>query len=260
MTYLRLIACLFLAFLLQGQGCQQQAQPVEAAVKSELVNGNGFYLTLVYQTSSPLIIAHVEEVQELRNSQGAVIRTFKLDYWEWFTLAPLPNQGGIPAAEWQNIRQFQGKPVVLSDALATGPGLVEPNMQVRGSKVIITRTHTLYTGGAVVNQGNGSPMDLGNFGFLDKDANGTQPSAIYSQGGQTLDKTQDWRSNKTIQGEIQNVGTEKLKLVLKHEGVWDRAAGQPNWSIDWTFSKTIGTAAPATSQGTDTQAQTAKRP
>ena len=257
---LRPLVVLGAAMLLGARCHNNQPKPISAAVKSEVVTGNGFSLTLVYQTDDPLIIAHVQETQELRDPQNALIRTWTLDYWEWFTLGMLNGQpGGMPAAEWQNIQQFNGKQVVLSDAIQTGPAIAA-NVNAAGFKVVIDRTHTLYTGGALANQGAGTGLDRGSFGFLNADANGTGPSLVATQGAQTLDMTPAWRQNKTIAGSIQNVGTQQIVLRFHHEGAWQKPAGQNTYSVDWSFSKTIGTAAAVTSQGSSSGLRPASHP
>lgn len=244
---LLLIGCALLVLSCQNPN----AKPVHAAVKSETVNANGFDLSLAYQTEAPIIIAHVEETQELYGANGNLVRTFTLDYWEWFTLAVLPGQGTIPANEWQQIQQFQGKNVALSDAIRTGPGLVAALVKAPSFRVKIKRTHTLYTGGTITGQGQGSGMDLGKSGFLQTDQNGNQPSASYKEGQQTLDITNNWRKGKTIQGRIQDKGTEQLKIVFDHEGNWQRDPANPPYAAEWKYDRKIGNAAPAQQDGSN---------
>jgi hypothetical protein len=119
--------------------------------------------------------------------------------------------------------------------------------------VVIERTHTLYTGGALNGQGNGAGLDLGNSGFLETDQNGNHPSASYQQGQQTLDNTNQWRQGKSIQGQIANVGTEELKIKFKHEGTWQQDNANPPYSVEWKYERTVGQAAPHTDNGSNSR-------
>ncbi len=246
----RYLSVLVSVVVLSLFGCQQ-SKPIEAAIKSENVNGNGFDLTVVYQTDAPLIIAHVEETQKLYDANGNLVRTFVLDYWEWFTPQNLPGQGNIPNDEWQRIQHFQGKNVVMSDAIRTGPGMVASNVNAPAFRVVIERTHTLYTGGTLNGQGNGAALDRGNFGILETDQNGNHPSATYQQGQQPLDITNQWRQGKTIQGQIANKGAEMLKIRFTHEGRWQQDNANPPYSVHWRYERTVGQATPHTTNGSN---------
>ena len=70
---------------------------INVVVQSKKLNANGVNILMVYETAAPLILAHVEEKQELKDpANGRVVRVVTLDFWEWFTPQLLPAGAGRP--------------------------------------------------------------------------------------------------------------------------------------------------------------------
>ena len=219
------------------------ATPVQVVFQAEALNANGVNILLAYETTSPLILAHVQETQELKNpTTNAVVRTVTLEYWEWFTPQLLPaaaqKPGNMPQGEWNAIAPLRGKTIVLSDRLQTGPFLVTGlGAYPDPFQVTITRTHTFYTGSQLQGQGNGAGLDLGRFGFLQTDANNGNPSMTQTDMGPppvNTDLTQRWRGTKPIQGSVLNVGTQQGTLTILYQSAWQSdPAAAGTFTVDW---------------------------
>ena len=234
---------------------------VTVAVQSQTLNANGVNILLVYETPGPMILAHVEERQELFDpTAGLLVRVVTLDYWEWFTPQLLPagavRPPNMPLAEWNAIVGLRGKTIVLSDRIQSGPYLVTGLGGFPDPfQVTITRRHTLYTGAQLQGQGAGAGLDLGRFGFLQTDANGGNPNMTQTDMGPppvTTDLTPQWRANKTIQGTVVNTDTAQATIDIKYQSGWGADPVAPGtYGVDWRIQLDITGAAQVVVTGSD---------
>jgi hypothetical protein len=217
--------------------------PVQVVVQSESLNANGVNILLAYETASPLILAHVQETQELKDpTTNSVVRTVNLEFWEWFTPQMLPagaqKPPNMPQGEWNAIAPLRGQTIVLSDRLQTGPFLVTGlGPYPDPFHVTITRTHTFFTGAQLQGQGQGAGLDLGRFGYLQTDANGGNPSMTQTDMGPpavNTDLTPQWRRNKAIQGRVVNAGTQQATVTILYQSAWQSdPAAAGTFGVDW---------------------------
>ena len=150
----------------------------------------------------------------------------------------------MPQAEWDAVKGLRGKRVVMSDVIQISPRLVTGLGSFPDPfQATITRKHSLYTGSRVQGQGGGSVLDFGWFGFLQTDANNSNPSMTQVDTGPPVvnkDLTPNWRQNKTIQGSLVNVGGRRATIEIKYESGWQADPVSPGaFGVDWRIQYDI---------------------
>jgi hypothetical protein len=200
-----------------------------------------------YSSGSSPLIAHVVIEGIIKDSAGAVIKTIKFDYWEYFKMDKLPDtkekvedpQIGLP---FDNVKKYANKPFYATDVLQSLVGSFLEGARPDSFSCTLNRTHELFASGTITGEMDDTG-NVGKHGILAKDVSGNGPVITRTEGtNPPQDLSGMFIARRKAQGQVTKAVDKVITIKITHESSW-RKKPSGKYSVDWKYSRDIESAA-----------------